>query len=143
MTRFWPNRPDPARIGAESGNPCGRTWPDAAPTRSQWCPSCIAASRRVGRGCDGSGAASVHRNTARVVNIVPTMQALSYTYRIPHHHCSSCLPKRQPLQYINKREEARKISVCVWACKELYIVFLIMNTVNITDCKEILVCQHL
>ena len=57
--RVGPNQLASARVGE---NHVGSTWPDAAGrgrTRGQRRPLRVAASRRVGRGCGTSGAASV------------------------------------------------------------------------------------
>ena len=65
--RYVPSRPDFGRIGADFGRvgpsrdpPRGATRHDAGRTRGLRRPSRVAASRRVGRGCAGLGAASVH-----------------------------------------------------------------------------------
>ena len=55
--RFWPRRRRFQPRRPDSGL---ATWHDAARTRGLRHPSHVAASRRVGRGCAGLGAASVH-----------------------------------------------------------------------------------
>ena len=64
--RFRANRPDLEPRRCKSAwvgfKKMKAMWHDAAGcgrTRGQWCPSRVAASRRVGRGCGTSGAASV------------------------------------------------------------------------------------